>query len=283
MRDGGFERMGWETGPSVAGTKAREAWRAELRACAVLSRGRQTAHRENRVLLKTAWRGVTSRERIGRGCRHVGFLRACRCSRRQGAALPRCQLIVALVVADRQSLFRACDRCLSPPVRTTAHGPPRACRSIPAASLAHPSAAPTKSVCLDSLCRGGAQRTPEDRTEAVGIGASPWSASSPLSGAMEGSLWTTDGGHRRQHQTNRTLSPRADIGSCGGIEDARIENTQRRKTREQRERHLQQRTNLTTAEADALLKNRDQNQQRTASSPTDFFSSLPERAGRPSY
>ena len=37
-------------------------------ACAVLSRGRQTAYRENRVLLKTAWRGVTSRERIGRGC-----------------------------------------------------------------------------------------------------------------------------------------------------------------------------------------------------------------------
>ena len=50
-------------GDEGAGGFAREP-----RTCAVLSRGRQTAHRENRVLLKTAWRGITSRERIGRGC-----------------------------------------------------------------------------------------------------------------------------------------------------------------------------------------------------------------------
>ncbi len=72
VRDGGFERMGWETGRSVTGTRpGRRRGRLgapEPRACAVLSRGRQTAHRENRVALKTAWRGVTSRERIGRSC-----------------------------------------------------------------------------------------------------------------------------------------------------------------------------------------------------------------------
>ena len=72
MHDGGFERTGWETGRSVAGTRwERRRGRLggrEPRACAVRSRGRQTAHSENRVLLKTAWRGVTSRERIGRGC-----------------------------------------------------------------------------------------------------------------------------------------------------------------------------------------------------------------------
>ena len=36
---------------------------------------------------------------------------------------------------------------LSPPVRTTAHGPPRARRSIPAASMAHPTAAP-QNLCV---------------------------------------------------------------------------------------------------------------------------------------
>ena len=72
VRDGGSERTGWETGRSVAGTRrARRRGRLdarEPRTGAVLSRGRQTAYRENRVLLKSVWRGITSRERIGRGC-----------------------------------------------------------------------------------------------------------------------------------------------------------------------------------------------------------------------